>query len=47
MYFLTAPPIPKISEIVHKLEGQIGFIVYARRWMMERFFLPGLIATVG
>lgn len=32
----TASPIR--VEIVHKLEGQIGFIVHARRWVVERFF---------
>jgi transposase len=25
-------------EIVRKLEGQIGFAVRARRWVVERFF---------
>jgi putative transposase len=25
-------------EIVRKLEGQIGFVVHARRWVVERFF---------
>jgi len=26
------------NEILHKLEGQVGFIVYARRWAVKRFF---------
>jgi len=25
-------------EIVRKLEGQVGFVVHARRWVVERFF---------
>lgn len=25
-------------EIVHKLEGQVGFAVHARRWVVERLF---------
>ncbi len=25
-------------EIVYKLEGQVGFVVHARRWVVERFF---------
>ena len=25
-------------EIVHKPEGQVGFAVHARRWVVERFF---------
>ena len=25
-------------EIVRKLEGQVGFAVHARRWVVERFF---------
>ena len=36
-------------EIVRKLEGQVGFAVHARRWVVERFFtwigrnrLPGI-----
>jgi transposase len=33
----TASPIR--VEIVHKLEGQVGFIVHARRWVVERFFV--------
>jgi putative transposase len=32
----TASPIR--VEIVRKLEGQIGFTVHARRWVVERFF---------
>lgn len=32
----TASPIR--IEIVCKLEGQIGFAVHARRWVVERFF---------
>ena len=25
-------------EIVRKLEGQVGFAVHAKRWVVERFF---------
>lgn len=25
-------------EIVRKIEGQVGFVVHARRWVVERFF---------
>jgi putative transposase len=32
----TASPIR--VEIVRKLEGQVGFAVHARRWVVERFF---------
>ena len=27
-----------IVEIVRKLAGQVGFVVLARRWVVERFF---------
>ena len=29
---------PFVYEIVRKPEGQIGFAVHARRWVVERFF---------
>jgi putative transposase len=34
----VAAASPIRIEIVHKLDGQIGFAVHARRWVVERFF---------
>lgn len=34
----VAAASPIRIEIVHKLEGQVGFAVHARRWVVERFF---------
>lgn len=34
----VASATPVSVQIVRKLEGQIGFEVHARRWVVERFF---------
>ena len=34
----VAAASPIRIEIVRKLEGQVGFAVHARRWVVERFF---------
>ncbi len=34
----VAAASPIRIEIVRKLEGQVGFVVHARRWVVERFF---------
>ena len=34
----VAQASPIRVEIVRKLEGQVGFVVHARRWVVERFF---------
>jgi putative transposase len=34
----VAAASPIRVEIVRKLEGQVGFVVHARRWVVERFF---------
>ena len=34
----VAAASPITVQIVRKLEGQVGFAVHARRWVVERFF---------
>lgn len=35
---IAVEPKVRVSEIVRKLPGQVGFIVQRRRWVVERFF---------